>query len=844
MWLTQRLRQWFCPTPEPTPEAEELLRERLRERCKRFRQLLSANKAALEVMSEIDECLVSLKPFGMAYMHALSTRVTTAVFRMIRNLNVLSDNAYAPLQTAFERISAKMQALQHCKACRLGPLTLPLKSIGVSERSEVGVKMANLGEAATIGLEIPDGFVVTMSAYDRFLEYGGLRSEIESRIQTTSCKSFAALANLAATLQQIIMAADLPPELDAAITEAVTALKARVGSGLSLALRSSATYEDAPGLSFAGQYRSKLNVNPKDACQVYKEIVASKYALTAMSYRYQHGIPDDEVKISVGILAMVPSAAGGVIYSFDPVAATNGQEQILVNAVPGLAQGVVDGAITPDVFVFTRTLPPKLVSKKQPTKSITLNTAQELARLALTLEEYYHEPQDIEWAVNAKTGHLVLLQSRPLRYAQPLEKPILTESQPQETEQPIVSGGIAVSPGVGMGPVFVLSKEADLPAFPEGGLLVVKQALPRLAPLLPHAAGIVSETGGMAGHLASVAREYHLPALFSVPLACSKLTGVGEATLDTERCAVYAGLKAHLLAKRKACQNLMSDSPIHKRLQALAQLVVPLNLLDATSPKFTPEHCQSLHDITRFCHEKAVEFIFETDPLSRTSGKQLKAGGKLKYWIIDLGGGCKPGVTGSVVDIQDITSKTMLALWDGMVAVPWAGPMPSASGFMAVMLESTMNPDLEITAPNAMLAKNFLIISDTYLLLQARYGYHFCTVECLASKQPQENFVNLQFKGGAADRERRHLRACMLAELLEEYGFRADVQEDGLFAVAEDLAASEILHKTRLLGYLLIHTRQVDMIMLEQGKALALREKLAKDMAALQERPWPKQLNL
>lgn len=156
---------------------------------------------------------------------------------------------------------------------------------------------------------------------------------------------------------------------------------------------------------------------------------------------------------------------------------------------------------------------------------------------------------------------------------------------------------------------------------------------------------------------------------------------------------------------------------------------------------------------------------------------------------------------------------------------------------MSVVFESAMNRELESMAPNTMANRNFFIISARYMILQARYGYHFCTVECLADDDSQDNFVSFQFKGGAADRERRRLRAEMLAGLLENHDFRAEVKDDSLFAVAEGLDAQETLQRARLLGYLLIHTRQVDMIMLEGARAEALRVKLSKDMEELSRRP-------
>ncbi|MCD7984624.1 MAG: phosphoenolpyruvate synthase [Desulfovibrio sp.] len=848
MAVLKRLRRWLGRGEPPAPDPAELAREeefkvRLRERCARFRRLLSANKSALEAMSDVEERLAGVKPFGMDYVRAASTRTVTAVFQMVRELNALSDNGYASLQEAFDRIRGDMERLlalpEH--AAR-GPLILPLADVRLADLPRVGGKMANLGElAANVGLDVPDGFAVTVAAYYRFMEYNGLRSELERRIQATDMRSLDEVFSLSAALQQCVLAAPLPPDLEAAVTEAVAAMKERAGDDLLLALRSSAVGEDALGVTFAGQYRSELNVPPEEACEVWKEIVASKYAVTAMSYRYQRGIPDDAAPMSVGVLAMVRAGAGGVAYSRDPVAASRGQERVVLNAVPGLPQAVVDGAVTPDVFVFSRENPPRLLEKHPAdaaaAPSLTAVQAAELARVALALEEYYNEPQDVEWALEAGDGRIMVLQSRPLREAD--GGPDRGEGA-QATELPpgltvLADGGVPVSPGVGMGPAFVARKEADMLSFPEGGVLVVERAYPRWATLLARASGLVSETGGMAGHLASVAREYRLPAIFSLPDACRLLENVGDVTLDANRNVVLAGRQAQLIPPMAAPPNLMAGSPVYLRLEALAQLMTPLHLLDPDAPEFAPQHCRSLHDITRFCHEKAVRLMFDDDAgVGRRMGKQLKAGVKLQYWVVDMGGGFTRTVGGPVVDLSEIASAPMLALWEGMVAVPWAGPPSSgAAGFMSVVFESAMNPELESTAPTTMAERNFFIIGDRYMILQARYGYHFCTVECLAGEDSHENFVNFQFKGGAADRERRRLRARMLASLLEGHGFRADVKDDSLFAVAEGFDSAETLRKTRLLGYLLIHSRQVDMIMRESAKAEALRKKLAGDMDAL-----------
>lgn len=313
-------------------------------------------------------------------------------------------------------------------------------------------------------------------------------------------RSLDALFSLSAALQQRVMSAPLPPDLEEAIQEAVERMRGRLGPDLKLALRSSAVGEDALGVTFAGQYRSELNVPPEEACEVWKEIVAAKYAVTAMSYRFQHGIPDDAAPMCVGVLAMVKAAAGGVVYSRDPVAAARGFERIVLNAVPGLPQAVVDGTVTPDVFVFSRENPPQLLEKRiadrqqsRPEPSAARKThvprsegegrsgaslsdaqASKLARVAVALEEYYNEPQDAEWAIEAGNGRVVVLQSRPLREANaagveacanaPSVVPALSDLAV------LASGGTPVSPGVGMGPVFVARKDVDMLSFPQGGV--------------------------------------------------------------------------------------------------------------------------------------------------------------------------------------------------------------------------------------------------------------------------------------------------------------------------------------------------------------------------------------
>lgn len=884
---------------DPEARAREAeVREQVRQRCRHFRHLLRANKRCLEWIGDIEEHLAGDRAFGMNYIRASSAEVTANVFVMIRELNALANDRYQALSPAFDRIRSGMEKLLvpvwHGQE---GPYILPLTGIGLADLAQVGGKMANLGEiAANMGIRVPPGFVVTVAAYRRFMAFNDLGVELARVIQGGSLREISGLLATSQKLQQKILNATVPDDLREQIEAAVSqicsqAKSASPGGKVRLAVRSSAVGEDSLGASFAGQYRTEINVHPEEVCHVWKEIIASKYATSALSYRYQRGIPDEDAPMGVGVMVMVDALAGGVAYSRDPLAAPKEgktAECILVNAVHGMPAAVVDGRVTPDEYLCSCQHPPQLLASRPATPddpALDESQACQIARIALALEEYYNMPQDVEWAIergNGQGGELVILQSRPLHRGGNSEAPsgqtaslhadrkssdhasgpaeidsatcategagaegagaddtlpgLKTEPDPASL---LMRGGIPVSNGVAFGQAFVAGKEADMLAFPEGAILVIARSHPRWAALLPHASGLVSESGGMAGHLASVAREYAIPALFSLPDACTSLANAGKITLDASRATIYSGDQRKFLpASRQTSfsqSSFIQGSPIWQRLQKMASLITPLNLLDPKAWSFAPEHCQTMHDLTRFCHEKAVEILFanndQVDGQAAMVGKQLKAGSKLQYWLVDMGGGFARQIDGPTVTLQEIASKPMLALWAGMVSIAWNGPpVAGVGGFMSIVLESTMNPELETSLASPMAERNFFIVGADYMLLQARYGYHFCTVECQAGAMAHENFLSFQFKGGAADRERRLLRLKLLAEILEERNFRVDIKEDALFAVAEDFEREQTLRLTRLLGYLLIHSRQSDIIMKDPERLALFRSKLERDL--------------
>jgi len=837
------------------PREIEELRLAFQIKYHHFKLLLNANNKALELMTQIEEYLKGHKFFGMTLIRSIVTQIATNVFQMINNLNQIAPQKYVLLYDKFKEIQATLNDLLSSQSLpSQGPLVISLKEVTKDHVDITGSKMAHLGALSNIeGINVPDGFVITSYAYKLFFEFNELHEEIPRRLQKANISDLNSLLELSSELQQLIIKAAVPPEVADAIQREVRSLAQKnMEVSLRLAVRSSAIGEDTGEASFAGQYRSELNVAPDNILDAYKSVVASKYSLTAMTYRYHHGIKDEEVDMCVGVIRMLDAMSSGVMYTSEPLGG-NG-DLLLINATFGLPKAIVDGSVNPDVFKVSKSRPPKLIEKHITQKTVmytcleeegvcrtelveeqTLNPSlsdqevEELAELGLKIEEYFGTPQDIEW-LKDKKGQLWILQSRPLKL---ISHKSQRDLKVLEGKKVLLKEGVTASPGMASGPVFIVRQDADALRFKEGSILVIQQALPRWAPLLSRAKGVIAELGSITGHLANVAREFRVPSIFGATGATSILKEGLEVTLYADLCAVVEGIEEGILPEVDS-PKIMKGTSVYQTLERASLLIVPLTLLDPDSPSFHPKNVKTLHDITRFCHEKAVKELFEfgkSHKFPERSSKQLLCESPMQFWVINLDDGFSVESPGPYIHIQDIRSIPMKALWEGMVKVPWKGPPPlSTKGFMSILLEATQNPDLEAGMNSSFAVKNYFMISKNYCSLQSRFGFHFSIVETLLGERQQENYISFQFKGGAANLSRRVLRAQMLSLVLQDLNFRTEVREDALFARIEGFEMGYMEERLRALGYLIIHTRQVDMVMEGPRQVRTYREKFKKEL--------------
>jgi len=283
-------------------------------------------------------------------------------------------------------------------------------------------------------------------------------------------------------------------------------------------------------------------------------------------------------------------------------------------------------------------------------------------------------------------------------------------------------------------------------------------------------------------------------------------------------------------------QSFMAGTPVHQRLVELLQLLSPLTLPPPEDPDFRAANCKSVRDVARLAHQRAVDAMFafgrSQQDFPEGQAKQLWAGGAaMQWWIINLQDAFRAPPEGKFIRLENIASPPFLAVWAGISAFPWAGPPPvDARGFLSIMYESTTNPEIGVIGGFDFGVQNHILLSRAYVSLSSRFGYHFVTIEALVGERARENFVSFQFRGGAAEITRRERRIRFVSGILAELGFSLEVRDDALLARVEGLPTEELMDRLRALGYLIIHTRQLDMIMRIPEQVRLHREKILREI--------------
>jgi pyruvate,water dikinase len=824
--------------PRPTPPPPQRVGLPFKLAYGYFRELLAANDRVLEVIAEFEDKLGGEHPFNLKEVRTRVETATSAAFVIVKNLNLVSDGKYPALYDALERIDRNVHAaLGDVRRSEGGPLVVPLSSTLREAVHALGAKMANLGEMRNrLGLRVPDGFVVSADGFDQLIAHNGLADRIAARLAVVP-EDEAELERASAAVQEMILNAEIPHTLQEALDGAVADLCERAGGPVRVAVRSSALDEDGIA-SFAGQYRTILNVAPGDVAARYLEVVASLYGPGAIAYRVQRGVGDEGTRMAVGCIELVDAVAAGVMFTRDP--AHRDDRVALIDAVPGQGVMLVGGEGATDHFVVSHGPAPRVLERvlaeKQrmrvpapggglvevdvPTPGRAAACVDERHLLALgqtarELEKHFGAPQDVEWAVD-RSGALFFLQSRPLLFPDAVDT---AGAAPLEFDghELLVREGTTACPGVGAGVVMRVHDKSELEGVPPGAVLVARHSSPAFLRVMRRIASIVTEVGSATGHMAIIAREFGVPTILGAPSAAALPSGA-EVTVDATRARVYRGRVEALLARQRSRSAPMKGTPVMATLERVAPFLTPLRLIDPAAPAFAAEHCESLHDIARFAHEKSFsEMIHIGDDVKRADeahAAKLRAHLPIDVYILDLGGGLAPGAAQrDEVTVEDLAGVPLKAFVSGLSdpLIQWDRPRPvSLGGFMSVLGQSMLSPPPD---KHSLGRRSFAIASDSYLNFSTRAGYHFSTVDSYCGRSINKNYIQFRFVGGAAAEDRRARRARFVAEVLSRFGFATQVKGDIVAARLQKYDREQIEQTLRTVGRLTTCTRQLDMLM-------------------------------
>nr|WP_284710938.1 PEP/pyruvate-binding domain-containing protein [Desulfovibrio aminophilus] len=772
----------------------------------------------------------------MAQVRRLYAGLSASVRDLADALNALAHGRYAALSQALERIDAEARSILETRTPpRDCPLVLPLESAGAVQIPFIGAKAGNLARLGNeLGVPVPRGFAITSRGFELFLSAVGLDERIAALLEPLDLENPRAVDAACAEIRALILAADLPPELARDLEAAYAALEARARPGVPVAVRSSAVGEDTEA-SFAGQYATVLGVERNGLAGAYKTVAASKYTPHALLYRTRHGLEDRDAPMCVAVIEMIDAAAAGVAYTRDPGAPD--AETFRVAGVWGLGEPLVGGEVSSDTFLLDRrsgaVLRAEIADKDRRLAAVpgggtrmedvpaALRRAPVLdqARLAellghgLALEHFFGGPQDLEWAVD-QGGRLVLLQCRPLG----LESGGTAGDDPAPDLPPLLAGGQTASRGAASGQVF-LADGRDLSDLPENAVLVVRATNPAYAALAGRIRGLVAEVGSAASHLASVLREFGVPALVDVAGATAALPHGEVVTLDADGRRILPGEVEEVLSARARTRALAFETPAHRRLRALLDHISPLHLTDPQAPEFSPEGCRTLHDVIRFAHEKVMKVVFDlSGAASGAQAAKLTATVPLDIRVVDLGGGLRPGLsTCDAVRPEDIVSRPMRAVWRGFMhpGITWSGAVNLDLRNLFTLFASSA---AGLSGPDAPGGESFAVLAADYLNFNAKFGYHFANVDSICGGDAAGNYVTVQFAGGAGSYLGKSLRVNFLAGVLTRLGFSVHLSGELLEASLQGLPAEDTERALDQLGRLLASSRLLDVAISRQAQ--------------------------
>lgn len=838
----------------------------LKARYHTFRIILSNNETALELLKSIDQTMRSAA-ISWDDLSSETEELLETTYELVDGLVRICKGSHVALYARHRFLSLEIRKqLDSAIAGHRATSCIFFDDFHSDMAGIAGTKASNLAFLKKAGFQVPDGFVLTAPACSEILSFNGIDSFVKQRLQrmeNAPSMNSAELDADSAEIRKRIMEAKIPAELENELRIFHERLTGNSGNAVSV--RSSALAEDRPEHSFAGQFRSILNVIFFESLKnAILDVIASSFSPRAIIYRLHAGLPLAGSDMAVLCQLMADARAAGVMFTVNPSEPENGR--MLISAVPGLGISAVGGSAPSDLYTPLRDKPEdlpfsewsKLAVKNQRSVAssdegikneeispdeglasiLSCDEARQLANCGRMVESLYGKPQDIEWAID-ECGGIFLLQSRDIRLG-----PKKSHAVDSVKGEALLTGGVCASSGVCAGKARLVKSAEDVKAIIKDSetpyIMVLRQSMVDAAAWLDHFEGVVVDLGNPADHLSCVAREYGIPMLTATGTASSCLKDGDWIIIDADSAAVRRapeGVTSYTRRKKPDKKEMESSgSESFPELARLRKMIEPLNLTDAYGPTFSIQECRSVHDIIRYTHEMAVLSMFDAgDAVLAEAGslvRRLDEGIPFHFLILDLGGGISPEKKGMKIRPSDIYSSPFLALWEG-ISTPglrWnqAPPAPAVSGLFSKGM-------LDERSARPVGNQNYAMITRDYLNLNARVDFHFAMVDAVCGLNPRGNHIRFRFKGGGTTAVQRERRAKFVVQVMKEYGFSCQQHEDLVTATIFEMKAEDIRERLVMTGRLLGFSRLLDAVMEDDDAPAKVADAFMKGDYALSE---------
>lgn len=763
-----------------------------------FKRILALNTQALERMAQMDRALGGEYVFDQAFLDKSVRDICRLTHLVAYHLNGMAGETLTPL---YDAALAVKDALEDILAGGMGPLShrraLPFSELGWELEPLAGLCAAGLAVLGrSLGLPAPDGFALTVTG----------------------------MATLAgADADEARAAAD-------DIVREAGALFARLGGARPLL----ATFV-AAGAEGAGRVLVETGArSARDVAEAAARLARGR--LRAES-------------LAGGVAACVrPDVRGAACGTLQTLAHDPSLPPAML-AVAGPPEnwaglGVEGVEAVSDRYWLARTAPHQPLRTRLGSKAIdaplpggdplspsrgrmlrgsawlTPEQSADLAEIGLAAERALDGPCLLSWVL-ADAGGFVLTGLSPARAAFPelsADPCDAADACPAEADA-LLRGGQVACAGVGAGPIARIGENTLPESVPLGSVGVARAAAPSLSRIVPRLGALLTEVGTAASHLATVARESRVPAVFGLPGATS-LAGGTMVTVDAEQGVVYAGVAEGLLRQAAMQRAREGAEPEVLVLRRLLRHIRPLNLVDPAAENFRPENCRTCHDIIHFAHERAVELLVDMDPLKKGglgAPRRLAEDSPLELRVVDVGGGLADDSAGDV-RLADIASEPLRAFVEGLL-LPEARRGGPANVGLGDILSGMGRSGRALSAPAAGAGLNLALAGRGYANITLRLGYHFSVVDAVVDDKPEQNFLYFRFAGGFAGDDRRARRAGLILRVLERLGFRATRKGDLVVGRRRMIEREDAIAGMRLLGALSAYTRQLDVELADDADA-------------------------